>query len=453
MDEGPRRRRDRSADAGFVSLLQAGDPNAFGMLVDTWTDPVYDRLSHLGFTTADALDLSVATFTAVHRHFSGTGDAGPAVEPFGVVVTRVARQQAAVAEERRVDLFLAVGPYAGDRLAHGTDVGTLAKEEPVATLLWETAGLLGESGREVLDLHLRGDFEVTEIAAIVGLPVGAVADLILSTPDAFRELVGIQLVWRQGSPACSDLAAALVRHNQLEAQTRRAIVEHLVGCARCRAAASPQTDPVAVLAAIPVGMAPAGFKPALIEVLARIGLPVSGSVAHRLPAAASALPAADPRLPPQPYPNYVATADHTVRYGPGAEPAPSIESSRFAGPTHVDRRASGGGEPELPALVLDDPRWSRGSRTGRHAEPEPLAADDGSYTPRHAEPVAQHAASDPAVDDEWVDEWLAEGVAEATRRGSLLAPPPSPEDPTPIVPPLNRDADPGSSPRRRRWRS
>ena len=296
MDEGPRVRRDRTGDAGFVSLLRAGEPSAFGLLVDAWADTVYDRLSHRGFTTADALDLSVATFAEAYRQLAD----GTSNDPFGVQVLRIARQQAAAADRLRVDLFLAVGPFAGDRLTRGTDAGLLASEEPVATFLLETASLLGESASEVLDLHERHDFDAPAIAAMLGIAIDAVTDLAVSTPEAFRELVGVQLVWRQGEPACAELAAALTRHTKLEAGTRRAVIEHLRGCPPCRAAATPALDPVLVLAAIPISVTPAGFKPALVETLSRIGLPVSGSVAYRLPPGGRGMAAATPLPPPPP---------------------------------------------------------------------------------------------------------------------------------------------------------
>ena len=257
MDEGPRVRRDRTGDAGFVNLPRAGEPSAFGILVDAWADTVYDRLSHRGFTTADALDLSVATFAEVYRQLVE----GASNDPFGVQVLRIARRQALTADRLRVDLFLAVGPFAGDQLIRGTQAAVLASEEPVATFLLETAALLGDSASEVLDLQERHDFDATAIAALLDIPVEAVTELATSTPDAFRELVGVQLVWRQGTPACGQLAAALARHTKLEAGTRRAITQHLRGCSKCRAAATPALDPVLVLGAIPMSVTPAGFKP------------------------------------------------------------------------------------------------------------------------------------------------------------------------------------------------
>ncbi len=74
------------------------------------------------------------------------------------------------------------------------------------------------------------------------------------------------------------------------------MVEHLRGCAKCRTAATPALDPVLVLAAVPISVTPAGFKPALIETLSQAGLPVSGSVAYRLPSVGRGLSA----LPPPP---------------------------------------------------------------------------------------------------------------------------------------------------------
>src|SRR6185436_10096180 len=80
----PRLSGGHQRDVAFVALLRAGDPSAFGLLFDTWIDPIYDRISHRSFTTADVADLSAATFASTHRRVTeqSTDD------PFRVVLFR-----------------------------------------------------------------------------------------------------------------------------------------------------------------------------------------------------------------------------------------------------------------------------------------------------------------------------------------------------------------------------
>ena len=461
MDEGPRIRRDPAGDAGLVSLLRAGDASAFGMLVDAWADPVYDRLSHHGFTTADALDLSVAIFDEAHRQVTEHSS----TESFGVEVLRLAREQAAAADRLRVDLFLAVGPFAGDRLIHGTDPVVLAREESVVTFLLEVLALLGPSAGEVLDLSQRFAFGDREIAGLLRIPIDAVADLTVSTPDDFRELVGVQLVWRQGTPACTELAAALVRHTRLEAGTRRAIIEHLRGCATCQAAARPALDPVVVLAAIPISVAPAGFKPALVQTLAQIGLPVAGSVAYRLPPAARAMSAALPPPPTAPpVPSFVAAP-------PPPSPAPSEALPDRPAPSAIAAApvlaavpplpVSAQREPELYSLMTpeaDIPRRKVPFRFGsidEAAASDGLAARDNGVDGDRLDGDGPHADGGDADEGEWAHMWVTEDVAPELS-SALLAPPPPPNAPTPVVPSFERTylspapaAELGS--RRKRW--
>ena len=85
----------RQRDEAFLALLRAGDPSAFGLLFDAWADPVYDRLSNLGFTTGDVCELSTDTFASAHRLVMEQ----PTGEPFRVLVHRLADQQAEAAAD------------------------------------------------------------------------------------------------------------------------------------------------------------------------------------------------------------------------------------------------------------------------------------------------------------------------------------------------------------------
>src|SRR3954451_570682 len=95
-------------DEAFLALVRAGESGAFGLLFDAWADPVYDRLNHQGFTTADVAELSTSSFAAAHRrviqHSSN--------DPFRVVIIRSVLQESRAASDRRVTWRMPVGPYA-----------------------------------------------------------------------------------------------------------------------------------------------------------------------------------------------------------------------------------------------------------------------------------------------------------------------------------------------------
>jgi len=195
-------------------------------------------------------------------------------------------------------------------------------------------------------------------------------------------------------------------------------------------------NPVVVLAAIPISLAPAGFKPALIETLGRIGLPVAGSVAYRLPPAGRGMAAANPPPPsPPPVPLFVAAPAHpTLTRRP--VPAPLTTAPALPLPAWS--------EPELAALMIGD-----------------LVTPDRKLASR-SEPVTEVAVVAPLAEDvrlaegEWVEEWVAEGLV-PDETSAMLAPPPPLDAPAPVVPAfeptfLSPAARSSAAPARRRKR-
>src|SRR4051794_36415017 len=275
--ERPRLSGGHQRDVAFVALLRADDPSAFGLLFDTWIDPVYDRISHRSFTTADVAELSASTFGATHRRLiEQTTD-----DPFRVVLFRAARQETVAAADRRVDLHMPVGPYAEDRLVRGADAAGLATDPAVAALLWQAADVLGEQARDVLDLHHRHDFAPAEIAAVMNLTPEAIEDILTKVPKGLTAVVRSMVVWRQGAPNHDELATALAGMDGFDTTTVRTIAEHQRSCDDCRAAGPLSVAPLAVFKAIPLAVAPVGFKEIVVDRLHEGGLPIGGSVSYR----------------------------------------------------------------------------------------------------------------------------------------------------------------------------
>ncbi len=271
-------------DAAFVSLLRAGDPSAFGLLFDGWADPVYDRLSHQGFTTADVCDLSTMSFASVHRRLlQQTSN-----DPFRVLVFRSVRQEMTAAADRRVQWRMPVGPYAEDRLERGADARSLAADAAVAALLWDAADVLGERVRDVLDLHHRHGFTAAEIAAVLNEPTADIDDILGKLAIGFGAVVRAQVLWRQGGPTHDVLAEVVAGADPFDTDTVRLIAGHQRECASCREVARLHVDPIDVFAAIPLAVAPLGLNEVVGERLTDLDVSMIGSVSYRDPAAIAA---------------------------------------------------------------------------------------------------------------------------------------------------------------------
>ena len=69
--------------------------------------------------------------------------------------------------------------------------------------------------------------------------------------------------------------------NSFDTSTVRTIAEHQRTCDACREAGKLEVDPLAVFKAIPLAVAPVGFKEIVVDRLHEEGLPIEGSVSYR----------------------------------------------------------------------------------------------------------------------------------------------------------------------------
>ena len=270
----------RQRDEGYVALLRSGDEGAFGLLFDAWADPIFDRISNRGFPTTEATRVESDTFATVHRRMSQqTGQ--PGSDSFRVMAMRAARQEVAASASNRVDTSLPVGPYAEDRLTRGTDVRALASDPAVAALLWQAAELLGEQVREVLDLTHRHHLTPSEVAAVLQEPPGAIEEILRKVAAGYGAVVRARIVWRQGTPTHDALREQVAGESRFDASMVRRVAEHLRECEECRSASQVPVAPIEVFAAIPIAIAPPGFKEEVAETLESNGVPMVGSTASR----------------------------------------------------------------------------------------------------------------------------------------------------------------------------
>src|SRR5207342_828518 len=108
-----------------------------------------------------------------------------------------------------------------------------------------------------------------------------VEDILRKVPKGLTAVTRAMVVWRQGAPAHDELAAALAASTTFDTGTVRTIAEHQRGCDSCREAGKLSVDPLAVFAAIPLAVAPVGFKEQVVDRLHEQGLPIDASVSYR----------------------------------------------------------------------------------------------------------------------------------------------------------------------------
>ncbi len=200
----------RADDARLVSASRAGDPTAFPALFDRWFDRCVDVAWRILHDRDAAADVAQDAFLAAWRNLDRLRD--PA--SFGGWVLRAARNRALdrLDHERR---SVVIGD---DALAAAVDdgpttdeVAAVAGRAEQADLVWAASAALGERDASILDLHLRHDLAVPEIAEALGVTPNNAHQLLFRLRRKLSGAIRAWVLWRDGRPACDGLAGPSVR--------------------------------------------------------------------------------------------------------------------------------------------------------------------------------------------------------------------------------------------------
>ncbi len=260
-------------DENLVKAAKSGEPKAYGRLFDAWFDHVWDRATQKGIPSSDVGDLATTVFANTWQSID-TGENAS----FATMVMRETRTSMPSGFKAP-----SVGNPAGarpeDRLTRATDLRTIAADGDVAGMLWEAGGVLGDRGRDVLDLHFRHGLTPEEIAEVLGLKSADVTTLVGKVPSAFANAVRARLLWRGGTPEDDELKADLDKAGKktFDADAVRIIHARAKQSPRTRGRAMTPLAPIDVFAAIPVSAAPSGLKEKVAGSLDRQSIPVVGS--------------------------------------------------------------------------------------------------------------------------------------------------------------------------------
>ena len=126
---------------------------------------------------------------------------------------------------------------------------------------------------------------------------------------------------RQGQPTHDQLALAVTGHQAFDTSVVKLVAEHLRTCQACRDASQVPVRPIAVFAAIPLAIAPSGFKEGVAEDLAAAGIDMSGSASARRSAVVTP-PTPEPETGAAAAAGFVGAAEIATARGTGNERKP-----------------------------------------------------------------------------------------------------------------------------------
>jgi RNA polymerase sigma factor (sigma-70 family) len=161
------------------------------------------------------------------------------------------------------------------------------RDEELRDLVWSAANGLNPREREVLDLAVRHELDMSEVAKALGVPAKHAHALLSKARQQLERAVTVLIVARTGRRDCAELEELLSGWDGgLTVLLRKRVARHIDGCANCSARRRKDVNAEALFAAVPLLLAPltlrdeilataGGLEPARAALADRAGLPDS----------------------------------------------------------------------------------------------------------------------------------------------------------------------------------
>lgn len=141
------------------------------------------------------------------------------------------------------------------------DVDAGLRDEELRQLVWAAAGGLNPREREVLDLAVRHDLQMSEVAKAMGVPVKHVHALLSKARQQLERAVAVLVVARTGRRHCPTLDGLLEKWDgSLTVLLRKRVARHIDGCSSCSRRRRRDVNAQALFAATPLLLAPAALR-------------------------------------------------------------------------------------------------------------------------------------------------------------------------------------------------
>ncbi len=246
-------------DSEVVEAIVAGDPDGLAEAYDRYAAPLYTYCRSLLREPADAADAVQDTFVIAAARLAGLRDQNR-LRPWLYAVARNEchrrRRDSASAATSALDLV----PEMSDETA---DVTGGAERAELRTLLRSAVRGLNASEQDLIELQLRQELDVAEIAAVLGVSRNHAHALLSRARSQLEVSLGALLVARSGRGDCTALSALLEDWDgQLNVLMRKRINRHIERCPECTERKRRELAPALLLgaAALPVVAMPPGLR-------------------------------------------------------------------------------------------------------------------------------------------------------------------------------------------------
>jgi RNA polymerase sigma factor (sigma-70 family) len=246
-------------DSEVVEAIVAGDPDGLAEAYDRYAAPLYTYCRSLLREPADAADAVQDTFVIAASKLAGLRDQNR-LRPWLYAVARNECHRRLRETASGAASALDLVPEMSDETA---DVTEGAERAELRTLLRSAVRGLGASEQDLIELQLRQELDVAEIAAVLGVSRNHAHALLSRARSQLEVSLGALLVARSGRGDCAALSALLEDWDgQLNVLMRKRINRHIERCPECTERKRRELAPALLLgaAALPVVAMPPGLR-------------------------------------------------------------------------------------------------------------------------------------------------------------------------------------------------
>jgi RNA polymerase sigma factor (sigma-70 family) len=267
-------------DSEVAAAIVAGDPDGLAEAYDRYAAPLYTYCRSLLREPADAADAVQDTFVIAASKLAGLRDQSR-LRPWLYAVARNECHRRLRDKASAATSALDQVPEMSDESADVAEGAERAERAELRALLRSAVRGLGASEQDLIQLQLRQELDVAEIAAMLGVSRNHAHALLSRARAQLEVCMGALLVARSGRGDCEALGALLEDWDgQLNVLMRKRINRHIERCPACTERKRRELAPALLLglAPLPLAVMPPGLR---TQVLRLVSSDAPGAVAHR----------------------------------------------------------------------------------------------------------------------------------------------------------------------------